>query len=92
MLVLHRLHLPRLIGVSIAAAILSIAMSLVLAGSLSKIDRPGHDTGPVLRETAPAFTPQTTAPRSASNRSLFSQPLSPPWPISSDQVSREERA
>jgi hypothetical protein len=37
--VLHRPHLPRLISVSIAAAILAIVISLVLASSLSNISQ-----------------------------------------------------
>jgi hypothetical protein len=79
--VLDRPHLPRLISVSVAAAILAIAISLALAGSLSNINQQGNNTGPTVRETAPASTLQMTAPRWASNpfASLLSRPLPQPW-------------
>jgi hypothetical protein len=84
MLVLHRPHLPRLIRVSLVAAILAIAISLALASSLRSVDQPGGSAGPAVREGAP-FTPQTTTPRRTSDRSAgpFKRPLALPWPISS---------
>jgi len=43
--VLHGPRLPRLISVSIAAAILTIAISLALASGLNNINQPGNDAG-----------------------------------------------
>jgi hypothetical protein len=79
--VLHRPHLPRLISVSIAAAILTIAISLALASGLSDINHLGSNTGPAVRESAPTLTLHTTAPRWASNpfASLLSRPPRQPW-------------
>jgi hypothetical protein len=85
MQVLHRPHLPRLISVSIAAAILTITISLALASGLSKINQPGNDTGSAVRESAPTLTLHTTAPWWASNpfASLLSRPLPDLWRTSS---------
>jgi hypothetical protein len=83
--VLHRPHLPRLISVSIAAAILTITISLALASGLSNINQPGNNTGPAVRENAPTLTVHTTAPRWASNpfAGLVSRRLPQLWRTSS---------
>jgi hypothetical protein len=84
--VLHRPHLPRLISVTIVAAILAIAISLALAGTLSNISQSRPNPGASARPTASAPTRvlRPIAPRSVNNplahplnRSL--PPL--PWPI-----------
>ena len=74
--VLHRPHLPRLISVSIAAAILAIVISLALASSLSNISQPANGTSMSAHRTDPAPTDalQTTAPGWANNPSA--SPLS----------------
>ena len=81
--VLHRPHLPRVTGVSIAAAILAIVISLALASSLSNLSQPNDTMGTPARHTAPALTGvlHTTAPRWVSNPfgSLLSRPLPRPW-------------
>ena len=81
--VLHRSHLPRLVSVSIAAAILATVISLALASSLSNINQPSDNTSTPAHHAAPAPTSslQTTAPRWASNpfASLLSRPLPQPW-------------
>ena len=83
--VLHRPHLPRLISVSIAAAILTIVISLALASSLSNISQPAGGTNVPAHLTAPALTSalHTTAPAPGwvSNpfASLLSRPLGQPW-------------
>lgn len=81
--VLHRPHLPRLISVSIAAAILAIVISLVLASSLSNISQTANGTSVPAHRTAPALTSalHTTAPGWASNpfASLLSRPLAQSW-------------
>jgi len=81
--VLHRPHLPRLVSVSIAAAILAIVLSLALASSLSNISQPNDTASKSAPRTAPAPTGalHTTAPRWASNpfASLLSRPLPQPW-------------
>jgi hypothetical protein len=76
----HRPHLPRLISVSIAAAILAIVISLALASSLSNISQSANGTSMSSQRTAPAPTGalRTTAPGWASNP--FASPLSPPLP------------
>ena len=78
--VLHRPHLPRLISVSIAAAILAIVISLALASSLNTISETAD--GPAVR-TVPALTSalHRTAPGWASSpfASLLSRPLPQPW-------------
>lgn len=80
--VLHRPHLPRLISVSIAAALLAIAISLAFAASISNITQPTNNTSvsaraPVLASSAV----HTTTPRWASDpfASLISQPAPLPW-------------
>ena len=79
--VLHRSHLPRLISVSIAAAILAIVISLALAlaSSLSNISAPANGTSMSPHRTAPALTGalHTTAPAPASN--AFASPLPQTW-------------
>ena len=79
--VLDRPHLPRLISVSIAAAILAIAISLALANSVTNINQQANNTGPAVRETAPASARQMTASRWPNNpfASLLSRPLPQPW-------------
>lgn len=85
--VLHRPHLPRLFGVSIAAAFLAIVISLALAlaSSLSNISQPASGTRMSVHRSAPARTSvlHTNAPRWASNpfASLLSRPLAQPWLI-----------
>jgi hypothetical protein len=77
--VLHRPHLPRMISVSIAAAILAIVISLALASSLSNISRLNNGTSMSAHRAAPALTgaPDAAAPGWASNpfASLLSRPL-----------------
>ena len=81
--VLHRPHLPRLLSVSIAAAILAIMISLVLAISLSNINEPSNTKGTGTYHTTPALTTplHTNAPRWASNpfASWLGRPLPQPW-------------
>jgi hypothetical protein len=81
--VLHRPHLPRLISVSITAAILAIAISLALASSLNNIGQTAGNTVTPVRHTAPALTTalQTNAPRWVFNpfASLLSRPLPQTW-------------
>ena len=81
--VLHRPHLPRLISVSIAAAILAIVISLARASSLSNISQPATGTSAPAHRPVPALTRalHTTAPGWASNpfASLLSRPLPQPW-------------
>ena len=82
--VLHRPHLPRLISVSIAAAILAIVISLALASSLSNINQPSNTAGTPAHRTTPGLSAalHPTAPRWVSNpfASLLSRPLPQPWP------------
>lgn len=80
--VLHRPHLPRLISVSIAAAVLAIAISLAFAASISTITQPTNNTSvsaraPVLANSAV----HTITPRWATDpfASLISRPLPQPW-------------
>ena len=92
--VLHRPHLPRLISVSIAAAILTIAISLALASGLSNINQPGNNTRRGVRWSAPTLTLPATVPRWASNpfASLLSRPLrhrGGPPPGSARRAARE---
>jgi hypothetical protein len=81
--VLHRPHLPRLISVSIAAAVLAIVTSLALASSLSSISQTANGTSMPAHRTAPAVTGalHTNAPGWASNpfANLLSRPLPQPW-------------
>jgi hypothetical protein len=74
--VLHRPHLPRLVGVSIAAAIIA------LASRLSNINEPSDNTSTLAHHAAPARTGALhTTPRGwASNpfASLLSRPLPQP--------------
>jgi hypothetical protein len=81
--VLDRPHLPRLISVSIAAAILAIVISLALASSLSNISQPANGTSMSAHRTDPALTGalHTTAPGSASNAfgGPFSRSLPQTW-------------
>jgi Na+/H+-dicarboxylate symporter len=51
--VLHRSHLPRLVGVSIAAALLASAISIALASSLSNISQPGDYISTPAHHAAP---------------------------------------
>jgi hypothetical protein len=79
--VLHRPHLPRLISITIVAAVLAIAISLALASALSNINQPrdpARHTAP-----APAGPRHATAPREMSNPFVnpLNRPLSSlPWP------------
>jgi hypothetical protein len=81
--VLHRSHLPSLVSVSIAAAILAIVISLALASSLSNINQTGENASISARHSAPAAprTLQTAAPRWVSDpfASLLNRPLPQPW-------------
>ncbi len=81
--VLHRPHLPRLVSVSIAAAILAVVISLALASSLSNISQPGANSSMSAHRTATAPTSglHPNAPRWASNpfASLISRLLPQPW-------------
>jgi hypothetical protein len=63
--VLHRSHLPGLVSVSIAAAILAIVISLALASSLSNINQTGDNASISARHSAlaPPSALQTIAPR-----------------------------
>jgi hypothetical protein len=86
--VLHHPHLPRLISVSIVAAVLAIVVSLALtstlASSLNNISQPGNGTIAHADHgaAAPANALPTTVPQWPSNPfgSLPSQPLPLPWP------------
>jgi hypothetical protein len=82
--VLDRPRLPRLVSVTIAAAILAIAISLALASTLNNVSQSSSNTVTPVRHAAPALTSvlQTDAPRWASNpfSSLFTRPLPQPWP------------
>jgi hypothetical protein len=84
--VLHRPHVPRLIGVSITAAILALVISLMLASGLNNISQPGgNSNGPVGRAApAPTGALQTTMPRWLSNpfAPLLGRPLPQPWATS----------
>lgn len=81
--VLHRPHLPRLVSVSIAAAILTIVVSLALASGLRSINQTGGTASTFVRHSAPAspITLQTTLPRWVSDpfASLLSRPLPRLW-------------
>jgi hypothetical protein len=81
--VLHRSHLPRLVSVSITAAILAIVISLALASSLSNINQPSDITSTPAHHAAaaPPSALQTIAPRWVSDpfASLLSRPLPQPW-------------
>ena len=81
--VLDRPHPPRLVSVSIAAAILAIVISLALASSLSNISRPANGTSMSAHRTDPALTGalHTTAPGWASNALAgpFSRSLPQTW-------------
>jgi hypothetical protein len=83
--VLHRPHVPRLVSVSVAAAILTIVISLALASSLSSINQTGGNASTLVPHSAPAspITQQTTLPRWVSDpfASLLSRPLPRPWLI-----------
>jgi hypothetical protein len=80
----HRPHLPRLVSVTIVAAILAIVISLGLATSLSTISQPGDAIGTPAHHATPALTStlHASAPGWASNpfANLISRPLPPPWP------------
>lgn len=81
--VLHRPHLPHLISLSIAAAVLAIAISLALTASISTISQPANNTStPGQIVTAPTSNVlHATMPRWASDpfASLLSRPLPQPW-------------
>jgi hypothetical protein len=81
--VLHRPHPLRLVGVSIAAAILALAISLALARSMGNISQPSDNTGTPAHHGAPALTTmlETNVLRSAGDpsASLLSRPLPQPW-------------
>lgn len=78
-----RSHLPRLVSVSIAAAILTIVISLALASGVSSINQTGDNASTFVRHSASATpsTLQTAAPRWVSDpfASLVSRPLPQPW-------------
>jgi hypothetical protein len=81
--VLHRPHLPRLISLSIVAALLAIAVSLALASGLNDISQPGNGTSmPAYHSPAtPASALGTAVPQWARHpfASLSSRPLPLPW-------------
>jgi hypothetical protein len=81
--VLHRPHLPRLVSVTITAAILTIVVSLALASDLNSINQTRGSAGVFVRPSAPASPSalQTIAPRWVSDpfASLLSRPLPQPW-------------
>ncbi len=81
--VLDRRHLPRLIGVSIAAALLAVVISLVFAAGISNITQPAGNTSVSAHQSAPKVTgalPITTPPWASSPfASLVSRPLPHPW-------------
>jgi hypothetical protein len=81
--VLHRPHLARLVSVSIAAAILTVVISLALASSLSDISQPGgsasvsaHRAVPPPTSALPTNTPRWVRGPFAS---LLTRPLPQPW-------------
>jgi hypothetical protein len=78
--VLHRPHLPRLVSVTLIAAILSIVISLALASTLSNLSQSGGGAGASTRHGAPAPSGSTlsTARRGMSNP--FADPLNRPVP------------
>ena len=82
--VLHRPHVPRLVSVSMIAAILAIVISLALASTVNNISQPANGTSMTPHRTAPAVTSalHTNTPRWATNpfSSLLSRPLPQPWP------------
>jgi hypothetical protein len=82
--VLHRPHLPRLITVSIAAAVMAIVISLALASSLSNVSQPGENPSVSAHRAVPAPTSalHTNAPPWVSDpfASLLTRPLPQPWP------------
>jgi hypothetical protein len=83
--VLQRPHLPRLISVTVVAAVLAIVISLALASTVSNLSQSRGNTGTPARHTALAPTGwlQTTAPRRMSNpfADPLNRPLSPlSWP------------
>jgi hypothetical protein len=81
--VLHRPQLPRLIGVSVFAAILAILISLVIATSVNNINQPGGNSIAAVRHTAPTAMSalQSAIPRWVRNpfSRLSSQPLPQSW-------------
>ncbi|MDQ2897172.1 MAG: hypothetical protein M3Y09_16270 [Actinomycetota bacterium] len=82
--VLDRSHLPRLISVSIAAAVLAIVISLAFAASISNITQPANNTSVSARPSAPVLASSavhTITPRWAADpfASLISQPAPLPW-------------
>ena len=81
--VLDRSQLPRLVRISIAAAILTILISLTLARGLSSFS-PTSDNASMFSRHTPAASPstlQTVAPRWVRDpfASLLSRPLAQPW-------------
>jgi hypothetical protein len=84
--VLRRPHLPHAIGVSIAAALLAIVITLLLASTLSDATGPAGGASTLARHHAPAtIAVQRTvpAPRWPSDplASPLSRPLPQPWGI-----------
>ena len=81
--VLHRPQLPRLISVSIAAAIVAIVISLALASSMSSVSQPGGAISVAIPQAAPAQGSGlgTNLPRWASDpfARLISRQLPQPW-------------
>ncbi len=80
--VLHRPHLPRLISVSIAAAVLAIVISLAFAASITNITQPANNTSVSARAPVLASSVvHTITPRWATDpfASLISQPAPLPW-------------
>jgi hypothetical protein len=81
--VLHRPRLPRLISVSIVAAIVATVVSLALASSLSNMGQPANFTSMSAHRAAPALTGALRATvRGAASTpfiSVFGPPLPPPW-------------
>ena len=81
--VLHRPHLARPVSVSIAAAILTVVISLALASSLSDISQPGGSASVSAHRAVPPPTSalHTNAPRWVRDpfASLLTRPLPQPW-------------
>jgi hypothetical protein len=84
MQVLQRPHLPRLISVSVVAAVIAIATSFALARGLSTITQPSNYAAFPVGHTAPALVSahRTNAPRWASSpfASPLNRPVQQPWP------------
>jgi hypothetical protein len=77
--VLHRPHLPRLITVSIAAAIVAIVISLALASTVSNVGQPAESPSTSAHPTAPARAGALRATPAGWASNPFAGPLLQPW-------------